>query len=130
MLKDTISKLKAIRSEVGYSEYDQAVKIIARERLQNDSRDKRKTNFKWSDYVRHYKRQKGICPWCKQPMALIKGQLAMDHIDPNRQDFNDDSNLQVNHPRCNRSKGSMSVADQAKRNGTTYREILSGDEEV
>lgn len=130
MIKDTIAELKAIRERVGYSEYDQAVKIISRERLQNDTRDKRQTNFKWSDYTRHYKKQRGICSWCKQPMALIKGQLAMDHVNPNRQDFNADDNLQVLHPKCNGEKNSMSIAEQSKLKGTTYREILNGEDEV
>lgn len=124
MIKDTIAELKAIRERVGYSEYDQAVKIISRERLQNSDRDKRKP-IPWSVIQRHYKKQRGICPWCNKPMVLIRSELEGDHVDPNRQDFNADDNIQVLHKLpCNREKSSMSVADQAKAKGKTYYELL------
>jgi len=129
MIKDTITKLKAIRTEVGYSEYDQAVKIIARERLQNDSRDKRKP-IPWAVIKRHYEKQKGICPWCNLPMVLIRSEIEGDHKNPNAQDFNHDSNIQTLHKKCNREKSSMSIAEQSKHKGTTYREILTGEEDV
>jgi 5-methylcytosine-specific restriction endonuclease McrA len=133
-LKETITRLKAIREEVGTSIYDAAVKAINRMRLDSDVKDRqpRKT-FSWAVYQRHYKKQRGICPWCSQTMPLIKGQIEMDHINPNAEDFNADTNLQVLHKDCNREKSSMSISEQAKHLGTTFHELLHRhveDEEI
>lgn len=123
-LPETIAKLKLIREEAGYSNFDQAVKKINRERLQDkDGRQKRK-HFPWSKYESLYKKQRGICPWCGLGMMLIKQEIELDHKDPNAEDFNADSNLQVLHSSCNRQKNSMSIADQAKHQGQTFAELL------
>lgn len=117
-------RLVAIRDEVGYSNFWREVKSLSRERLDNPDRDKRKS-ISWTVIKRHYQKQKGICTWCNKPMVLMRSELEGDHIDPNRQDFNSDDNIQVLHKLpCNREKNSMSVADQAKYKGKTYREIL------
>lgn len=130
-LKETITRLQAIREEVGTSIYDAAVKAINRMRLDSNVSDRQpRKSFSWAVYQRHYKKQRGICPWCGNTMPLIKGAIEMDHINPNAEDFNADSNLQVLHKACNRQKSSMSIAEQAKHQGTTYREILSGDEDI
>lgn len=124
-IDETVQRLKAIREEVGTSIYDAAVRIINRMRLDSDisQRQKRKS-FPWSVYERHYKKQRGICPWCEKTMPMIKGEIEIDHINPNAVDFNADINLRVLHRSCNREKSAMSIADQAKHLGTTYREIL------
>jgi len=117
-------RLIAIRDEVGYSLFWREVKSLSRERLDDkDNRQKRK-HFPWSKYVSLYKKCRGICAWCEGAMPLIKGEINLDHKDPNAEDFNGDANLQVLHSSCNKQKNAMSIADQAKHSGKTYTELL------
>jgi len=117
------SKLIVLRDEAGYSEFWREVKSLSRERLQNTTREKRKP-ISWGVIARHYKIQRGVCAWCNKDMKLIRSEVEGDHINCNAQDFNDDKNIQVLHKSCNREKSSMSIAEQSKHKGTTYREIL------
>jgi 5-methylcytosine-specific restriction endonuclease McrA len=59
-------------------------------------------------------------------MKLIRGEIEADHINPNAEDFNNESNLQVLHSTCNQSKNAMSIAEQSKATGKGYVELLGG----
>lgn len=116
-----------IRAKIGTARYDSAVRKINRMRLDAPVAQRQKRiKFKWSMYSRLYKKQKGICPICGDAMPLIQGMIEIDHKNPNEEDFNNDSNLQVTHKDCNRSKGADSVSQQSKSSGRTYKHILSG----
>lgn len=125
-MTDLRQKLIALRDEAGYSEFWREVKSLSRERLQNNDREKRKP-IPWGIIKRHYEKQKGVCSWCGKDMKLIRNEIEGDHKNPNEQDFNKDSNIQVLHKSCNRQKSSMSIAEQSKHKGTTYREILENE---
>lgn len=123
---DLYSLLKRIRTEWGYGSFDYAVKQINRERLLNPDRDKRKRPSR-GECQRLYDSQKGICPRCGDHLfvpANDKGN-EVDHIDPNRQDFNHRSNKVLVHGlKCNRSKGAQSIQEQSKRMGKSFTDIL------
>lgn len=124
-LKYAIDTLTQLREEVGTSYYDQAIKILNRQRLDSSGmgREKRKP-ISWAVIKRHYNQQRGICRWCYKPMVLLRSEVEGDHVDPNAVDFNNDKNIQVLHRSCNRGKSAMSIEEQAKHLGKTYREIL------
>lgn len=125
--KEIKEELRAIRTRVGYSIFDEAVRSLNRERLDAPRTQKRKS-FAWSMVAKLYERQKGICPVCTQPMRLLKSARAeneVDHINPMAPDFNNPRNLQLLHKSCNRSKSALSVMEQAKRYGITAAEILN-----
>lgn len=122
-MTDLYSKLKALQAEYGYSEFFNTIKKISKERLQNDNRPAR-IKFSWSKYRRLYTQQNGICSWCDDTMPLIRGQIEIDHINPNASNFNDDSNLQVLHKHCNREKSSKSIQEVSKETGKTFVEQL------
>lgn len=127
-LKELIERLKEIRAEVGYADFDEALRAINRERLQSPRMEKRK-KFAWGVIQRLYEKQAGVCPFCQEIMVLLKTKrhlVEVDHINPNRPDFNDPKNLQLLHRDCNRQKSSMSMMDQAKRLGVPMTTILNG----
>lgn len=127
-LKGLVEEIRALRDRVGWGDFDEAMRTLNRERLDAPRKDKR-VKFPWSEYVRLYKRQKGICNWCTLVMPLIKGQVEIDHVNPNAPEgrFNEKSNLQLLHALpCNREKSAMSVTDQAKRLGVPVTTILNG----
>ena len=59
-------------------------------------------------------------------MALIKGQLWMDHINPNLPpaEYEHEANRQVTHPLCNMEKSSRSMEEQSISTGKTVVELL------
>lgn len=117
-------ELHRLRDEAGYGNFDYEVKRMMRERLQIGDRDRRKAATP-AEINKLYKEQKGICRWCNQEMAMIRNQLHVDHIDPNRKEgFNDHRNKQLLHNKCNLEKGSMSLQEQAAFLGKTIAEIV------
>jgi len=122
-MTDLYSKLKALQSEYGYSEFFNTIKKISRERLQNTDRPAR-IKFPWSKYRKLYQKQGGVCNWCDKEMALIRGKVEIDHLNPNAENFNDDSNLQLLHTNCNREKSSKSIQEVSKETGKTFVEQL------
>lgn len=122
-LIDTITILKKIRDDAGYSNFDQAVKTLNRERLQNYKREKRK-HFPKSMYQRLYDEQNGICSYCKFCLDIPARKNVIDHVDPNEQDFNTRKNLHLIHGKCNREKSSKSINQQSKESGKTFENIL------
>lgn len=119
-----LDELRALRNKYGTYNFDAAVKKMGRERLQNRDRPDR-VRFPWSAYKRQYARQNGVCPVCDHEMVLLRGRIHMDHIDPNAENFNALSNLQVLHIGCNLKKGSDDLAAQTKHQGRTVRDILN-----
>lgn len=122
-LQNDIDSIKILRDRMGYSRFDHAMRAINRERIENPGRDTRK-KFPWSKYTRLYKECKGVCWWCESTMPLIKGQVEVDHFDPNEQEFNGDGNLGLLHAKCNREKGPMNLTDQAKYLGITVTDLV------
>ena len=120
------AELKALREEYGYGTFDAAIRELGRERLQTDNRQPRR-RFKPREYKRLYHIQRGICPLCNLGMimpATFPGGLEIDHINPNREDFNDPSNLQLTHEKCNRQKAAKSIQAQSKSSGKPFTHIL------
>jgi len=124
VVSDLVVILERLRNEYGSSIFERALKEIHRHRIYILEREKRK-RFPWSTYVKLYTQQKGICLYCQKDMMLLKGEVEVDHRDPNRKDFNTLSNLQLLHRRCNRQKGSSSIPRQAKQQHKTYVELLT-----
>lgn len=124
-VQELIDKLDTLIEQYGEQTFKQAVKSINRRRI-DKNRDNR-VSFSWREYGRLYKKQRGVCPICDKFLPLIKGQLHIDHINPNEKDFNNPSNRQVVHPGCNLSKSSKSIYGQSKTYGKTYKQILGGE---
>ena len=122
-ITETIKRLKLIRLDVGYSEFDAAIKSMNRERLHGNEREKRK-KYSWGKYKSLYQRQKAVCWWCGNTMPLIKGQIELDHFDPNREDFEAEENLSVLHKDCNRQKGPKDLINQAEILGITTMQLI------
>jgi CRISPR/Cas system Type II protein with McrA/HNH and RuvC-like nuclease domain len=118
-------KLRALRTEEGYGNFDAAVKALNRERV-NVNRDERKDKYPKRYYQILFDRQKGICPYCGKHLFVpaTRGN-EIDHIDPNRTDFNHPTNLELLHGvPCNREKSSKDVFQQSKESGKMVSEIL------
>ena len=124
-MKSALDRLRELRSEVGTSEFDRAVKSLMRERV-SVTREKRK-RFPPSMYQRLYDKQTGDCPWCNERLLVPARKNAIDHKDPNRQDFNSVQNLQLLHPNCNSKKSAKSIHEQSKATGRTYEQLLGDD---
>lgn len=125
MLNEDVEYLKAFREKIGTSRYDAAVKKINRQRLEVDveKRQKRVT-FKWSKVKKLYDKCRGVCWWCENTMPLIRGDVAVDHFDPNEKDFGADSNLGLLHSKCNGEKGGKSLSEQAQFLGITLTQLI------
>jgi hypothetical protein len=114
-LKETITSLRAIREAAGYGNYDQAVKILNRERV-NPDRGK-KEDFTWAQVKIAYRHQRGICPVCNKEMVLIREKLHGDHWDCNltvEQGLNSQKNCACTHKPCNLHKSTKTPAELSK----------------
>ena len=119
-----INRLDELKGEFGDFAFRQAVRNIRSRRLDNHDRERRK-RFPWSKYQSLYRRQRGICPLCKDAMVLLRGEVEIDHKDPNRQvGFNDDDNLVLTHRPCNRRKSSRSLCQEAKKRKKLVVDLL------
>lgn len=119
------------RTTFGTSLCDHVLRAENRRRVDREKPKVRKRRS-WGEYTRLYKRQKGLCGICKSEMVLIRGRVEIDHKNPNLppDEFEHERNLQLAHDYCNRHKGAMSIAEQAKGSGQTYREILGPEDEI
>lgn len=118
---ETITQL---REEVGSSILDSVIKAFMRQRLENGAaRDKRK-HFPWSKYQLLYLKQNGVCWWCLSDMKLIKGQIQIEHFDPNAKDYNANENLSVVHNKCNQEKGAKTLVEQAEYLRITIEQLI------
>lgn len=107
----------------GYGNCDLVIREWRRQRV-NPERDKRQ-RFPKSEYQRLFDSQKGFCACgCSEHLLVPAIKNEIDHIDPNRQDFNHRSNLQLLLPEHNRNKSSKSVLQQSKESGRTMQEII------
>lgn len=122
-ITETESALREIRRLAGYANFDAVVRKLNRERV-NPEREKRK-RFPKSLYQVLYDRQKGMCPLCNEHLRVPATQNEVDHIDPNREDLNHKTNLQLAHPGCNRSKSAESIYEQAKKSGRGFADIVA-----
>ena len=123
-MKELIQKLKAIRNEVGYSAFDNAIKSINRERLFDREKRERRKHFSPKVYQSLFDKQKGVCNFCKLPLDIPARQNEIDHRDVNAEDYNGASNLQLLHKYCNRTKSSKSLIELSKQGHGTFREQL------
>ena len=69
-------------AKYGRSECNRIMRTHLKKRLEVTGRPERK-RFPWGEYKRMYDQQRGRCPICKQTMALIRGLVEMDHVNPN-----------------------------------------------
>jgi 5-methylcytosine-specific restriction endonuclease McrA len=122
-LGECLADLKALRTKYGTSIYDDAVKKINRERLQDGAERKRRA-YPRRVRVDLYLKQNALCPICDERMDANLRLLHVDHIDPDRQDWNHSSNLQLVHASCNLHKSSKSLQQQSKESGRTVADIL------
>ncbi|GEM_PF-1096013 len=123
--EELIAELDALRAIHGESAFERAVQMIRCRKLTLFSRPPRK-KFPWAKYRKLYQLQQGMCPYCNTPLFLKKGEVEIDHRDPNRPDFNAETNLQLLHKRCNRKKSARSIPAEAKSHNTTYIHLLTG----
>lgn len=123
-LEYALKVLDDLDAEVGRSIYDQAVKMKNRRRLESGPTRQKRKRFPWSKYQKLYQKQGGVCWWCQSDMKLIKGQIEVDHFDPNADDFNGDTNLSVLHMDCNREKSAKTLTEQAEYLHITVTELL------
>ena len=121
--QELLSKLQKLQDEYGRFLLHQAFKEFDRRKLQAFDREKRQ-RFSWVFYRKLYNRQRGICPLCDGTMPLLKGEVEIDHRDPNRNDFNSEGNLQLTHKKCNRAKSAKSILRLSKESGRTIHELL------
>lgn len=128
MALTVIDRLRALRSEVGTSAFDQAFRQLNKERLSNRDREKRK-HFPPSVYQRLYDRQQGKCPYCPDPLLIPAKRNVIDHFDPNAAEFNHPSNLRLAHKHCNAAKSSLTPAEFAKKIGRNYTRIAVTEDE-
>ena len=123
-LKDCIRDLREIRMKHGYSNFDIAVRLLNRERVNPDRDIRDKTSL--SEKQKMFNTQKGICPVCNKLLFIpaTDRRNEIDHIDPNRTDFNHRTNKQLVHgDPCNRKKSSKDLIQQSKESGKTIQEI-------
>lgn len=121
---DLITRLEELQTKYGRQLFKNAIRTMYRRKIDQLQRESRK-KFSWFKYKKLYHIQRGICSYCDEPMFLKKGEVEIDHRDPNRLDFNTDTNLQLLHVRCNRTKSARSIPVQAKMNNATYLHLLS-----
>lgn len=120
-----LEELREMRKKYGTSTFNFAVKKLNRERLESGKDRPKRVKFAWSMYKRLYEKQRGICPRCRKTMVLLRGEVEIDHIEPNAgEGFNDQRNLRVLHASCNHSKGANTIYEEAKKLNRTITEML------
>jgi 5-methylcytosine-specific restriction endonuclease McrA len=125
------SELELWYGKWGMSRCDLAIKKRNRRRVDREN-PKLRRKRSWAEHVRLYKKQRGICGICGSEMVLIRGEVEIDHKNPSLppDEFEHERNLQLAHIYCNRHKGAMSLADQAKHYGKTVAEIIGNEGET
>lgn len=108
----------------GYSAVESEIKAWKRRRVP-EGRPKQ-DQFKWGEYVRLYRQERGVCPLCGEDMPLIKGKIEMDHINSQLtgEAYNARQNRQVVCKPCNAEKNATTVPGMAKRTGRTMTDIV------
>ena len=109
----------------GVGNCDTVIRAHNRKRVSSE-RDERE-KFPPRMYQMLFNRQKGMCSWCEKLLNIpaTRGN-EIDHIDPNRKDFNHPTNLQLLHGLpCNREKSSKDLLQQSKETGKTIQELIA-----
>lgn len=114
---------RAWRDTFGTSICDQVQREEGRRRLQVVGRAPRK-RFTARIYQRLFDRQAGICRWCHEILEIPARRNEIDHLNPEAEDFNGETNLQLLHRACNREKSSKSMLDQAKDRNRTVTDLI------
>jgi len=127
--QEVYEMLLSARTALGTAAVDEGQRAYNRARLEADVKRNRgdRKKFQWpKDYEWRYKKQGGICPRCTKDMRFIRGELHIDHFNPEAksEEFNSDENLRLLHRTCNASKGSNNIYDEAKKAGLTVKEYL------
>jgi hypothetical protein len=109
----------------GVGNCDAVIRAHNRRRVnpERDPRDKTSP----SEKQKMFNTQKGFCPICHFFLYVpaTDRRNEVDHIDPNRQDFNHQTNKQLVHGiPCNRKKSSKDLIQQSKESGKTIQEII------
>jgi 5-methylcytosine-specific restriction endonuclease McrA len=116
----------AWRAEFGTSVCDSIVKGENRRRLEGSGREKRK-RVSHAKMVKMFFQQHGKCALCGDQLPTDFKGVEVDHVDPNREDFNAPGNLQLACSGCNREKGAKSIMEQAKFYGRPVTSILHSE---
>jgi 5-methylcytosine-specific restriction endonuclease McrA len=120
-MNNLIEKLKAIRSEVGYSEFDRAIKSINRERLGTQTEKRKSLTPKQKTQL--YARQDGYCGRCK--FHFEYSQMTDDHTVPiSKGGTNQLWNRRLVCPNCNSSKSDNMPIQESKITGQTILEQI------
>lgn len=121
-----LSDLRALRQTYGYSTFDRAVRTLNRERLETPSGRPARHSYAWAEYKRLYASQRGICPLCGLAIPLVRGELHMDHKDPQLigEAFDARDNRQVTHAKCNMKKGAKNLSVYSKVNSRTVLDMV------
>ena len=124
---------RAVRAKTGYSNWTHITQKLNRERLNIDKEERgARRRYRPAEYKKLYRRQHGICPICESEMAQPTnwpGNLAMDHLDVNSQDWDSEGNRQVTHSKCNQEKSSKSLNQMSKETGKTVADMLPRTED-
>jgi 5-methylcytosine-specific restriction endonuclease McrA len=120
-MKNLIERLKEIRSEVGYGEFDRAIKSIYRERLGTQVEKRKPLTAKQKQAL--YAKQDGICARCKEFTAY--SQMTDDHTIPiSKGGTNQLWNRRLVCSNCNSSKNDNMPIQESKITGQTILEQL------
>lgn len=107
--------MRQLREQLGDNQFFHLTDRMKKERVRPD-RDKREF-VPWKDLRKMAKRQHWICGICNDPenrMADDRKYTVLDHIDPQRIDFNHPDNLQAAHKSCNAAKSAKNQTEVSK----------------
>jgi 5-methylcytosine-specific restriction protein A len=121
--------LVAIRDSYPRSAWDEALRVLARERLQSDSPlPTKRTRLTTAQRWRLYRNQDGKCQRCKNPFLI--DEMEDDHLLPVATGgSNDVKNRRLLCKKCNRQKGKNSPVRESKLTGSTIREMIPPDDD-
>jgi 5-methylcytosine-specific restriction endonuclease McrA len=121
-MNNLIEKLKAIRAECGYSEFDRAIKTINRERLGTQTEKRKSLTPKQKQAL--YAKQDGECARCHN--YFLYSELTDDHTIPiSKGGTNKLWNRRLVCSRCNSSKKDNMPLKESKITGQTILEQIN-----
>lgn len=124
-LKECKSEFDVWIKKHGVGNCDAVIRAHNRQRV-NPNRDEREKATP-AEKQKMFNTQKGICPVCNRLLFIPASDRRneVDHIDPNREDFNHRTNKQLVHgDPCNRHKSSKDLIQQSKETGKMIQEII------
>lgn len=122
-MTDCLSEFLILRTKYGTSEFDRALKTLAKQRIAA-GRPKR-IHLSLAKRDKLLKRYGGRCHICRE-LIDPRSRWHVDHKNPHLtgDDFNDQRNLAPAHEKCNLEKSSKSVDQLSRERGLTYAEII------